>query len=279
MLTATVATVASCGGSSDGDASPDQSSTTLASSSSAPSSAGPSTTAEVRTTRPTTTEAQRGDLAGVVVVVDPGHNGANGSHTAEINRLVDAGGFRKACNTTGTAEGGLTESRYNWETAQVLRDVLQARGARVVLTRTSDDGWGPCVDQRALTAQREHADVLVSIHADGADVGASGFHVITPATGPTVTAATRAASAALAASVRDALVAQRLTPATYVGGDRGVVERDDIATVNLAGVPAVMLESGNMHNPDDLAVLATDAGRRRIAQGLADGVAAYLRQR
>lgn len=277
---ALVVVLTGCGGSSSDGAAPARSSTTAGPSAATTSTpgTGASTTpsgSNPTTSLATTTVPTKGDLDGVVVVVDPGHNGANGSHSAEINRLVDAGGFKKACNTTGTAEGGLTESRYNWETAQVLRDLLQARGARVVLTRTSDDGWGPCVDQRALTAQREQADVLVSIHADGADASASGFHVITPATGPTVTAANRDASAALAAAVRDALVAQGLSPATYVGGDRGVVQRDDIATVNRAGVPAVMLESGNMHNAGDFAVLNSEDGRRRIATALADAVAAF----
>ncbi len=226
-------------------------------------------------TAPSTTVAH-GDLAGRTIVVDPGHNGANGAHAAEIGRLVDAGGFRKPCNTTGAQEGELTESRANWEIAQVLAADLRQRGATVVLTRDSDDGWGPCVDQRALTAQRVGADVIVSVHADGADPSASGFHVIRAASGPTVTAEVRDASAAFAVDVRDALRAQGLRPATYVGGDEGIVERTDIATLNRAGVPGVMVECGNLHNPGDLELLGTDAGRARIAAGLAAGVAAYL---
>ena len=42
-------------------------------------------------------------LTGRVVVVDPGHQLGNSRHLAQISRLVDAGGFRKACNSTGTA--------------------------------------------------------------------------------------------------------------------------------------------------------------------------------
>jgi N-acetylmuramoyl-L-alanine amidase len=210
-------------------------------------------------------------------VVDPGHNGANGAHPTEINRLVDGGGFQKACNTTGAAEGDLTESRFNWETAQRVRDALQAAGATVVLTRESDDGWGPCVDQRALTAQRAGADLLISIHADGADPAGSGFHVIHPATGPAVSSVNRDRSARLAAVLRDALVAEGLHPATYVGGGSGLVERSDIVTVNRAGVPAVMLESGNLHNPADLALLRSDAGQQRIASAVTAAAVTYLR--
>ena len=238
--------------------------------------AAPTTTTTGAPVEPATTSPAKGALAGRIIVVDPGHNGANGAHPAEINRLVDGGGFQKACNTTGAAEGDLTESRFNWETAQRLRDALEAAGAKVVLTRTSDDGWGPCVDQRALTAQREHADLLLSIHADGADPSASGFHVIHPGLGPAVDPGDRDASARLAATVRDALVDEGLVPATYVGGRDGLVERTDIVTVNRAGVPAVMLESGNLHNPADLALLRSAAGQQRIADALTAAAVAFL---
>ena len=236
------------------------------------SAAAPSTTGA----RATTTTADEGDLRGLVVVVDPGHNGANAAHAAEIARLVDAGGFQKACNTVGAAEGELTESEINWRTALELRSLLEARGAKVVLTRSSDDGWGPCVDQRGLTAERVGADVLVSLHADGADPSGRGFHVIRPAPGPTVTEERSEASADLAARVRGALVAAGLTPSNYVGGD-GIVARSDIATVNRSSAPAVMVEAGNVHNPADLELLGTEAGRRRIATGLAEAIGAYLR--
>ena len=235
----------------------------------------PATTAPPVTSTTAAIVPSAGDLAGLVVVVDPGHNGANGSHGEEIGRLVDAGGFRKACNTTGAAEGSVTESRVNWETAQRVRDLLEARGATVVMTRTSDDGWGPCVDQRGLAAQRAGADLLLSIHADGAAPGASGFHVIHPSTGPTVTATTADASRRLATEVRDALAAKGLVPASYVGGDGGIVARTDIATVNRAGVPAVMVECGNLHNPEDLAVLRSPSGQQRIAEGLVAAVASF----
>ncbi|MBX3287317.1 MAG: N-acetylmuramoyl-L-alanine amidase [Actinobacteria bacterium] len=214
-----------------------------------------------------------GSLAGLVVVVDPGHNGANGAHPAEINRPVDAGGFTKACNTTGTEGDGYPESRFNWETSQRLAAALEARGAKVVLTRTSDDGWGPCVDQRGLTAQREGAALIVSIHADGAAASASGFHVIHAAAGPAVTADVATRSTELATTVRDQLAAAGLQPATYLGGGTGMVARTDIATLNRAGVPGVMVECGNMRNAQDLARLRSEAGQQQIADAITAAVA------
>lgn len=212
---------------------------------------------------------------GPVIVVDPGHNGANAAHPEIINRPVDAGGFQKACNTTGTATNdGVTESSINWAVAQLLRDRLETEGATVVLTRDSDDGVGPCIDERARTAAEAHADLLVSVHADGAPAGARGFHVIHPALRPGYTDDTVGPSAELAALVRDALVAGGFSPSTYVGED-GLDERDDLGTLNLARVPAVMVEAGNLRNDGDAQTLTSEDGQARLADALAGAALAF----
>jgi N-acetylmuramoyl-L-alanine amidase len=211
-----------------------------------------------------------------VVVIDPGHNGANGSNPTEINRPVDAGGFQKACNTTGTStDGGYSESRFNWEVAQLVRERLEDAGIRVVLTRDGDDGVGPCIDERGQIAARNGAAALVSIHADGAPAGASGFHVIHPGLRPGYTDATVEPSTALATALRDTLVAADFSPSSYVGSG-GLDQRDDLGTLNRAEVPAVMLEAGNMRNPTDAAWITSDDGRRRLATAIADALVAWL---
>lgn len=210
-------------------------------------------------------------LVGLVVVLDPGHNGRNGSHSREINRLVNAGGFQKACNTTGTADSGYAESRFNFETAQRVRTVLSALGATVVMTRENDEGWGPCIDQRGLTTETAGADVLVSIHADGAGVGAHGFHVIYPGSIPGYTAMTAPRASVLAIALRDAMVARGFEPATYVGS-KGLIARSDLGTLNRSGVPAVMIECGNMHNRADLAKLRSPDGQDAIASAIASAL-------
>jgi N-acetylmuramoyl-L-alanine amidase len=237
---------------------------TSSSSSSVPAEAtGPSTTAPPADPRP-------------VVVIDPGHNGANGAHPEVINRQVDAGGFQKECNTTGTATNdGYTESAFNWAVAQLVRDRLEAAGVDVVLTRDSDDGVGPCIDERGQLAARNDAAALVSIHADGAPSGARGFHVIHPALRAGYTDRTMAPSAELATVVRDTLVGAGFTPSSYIGSE-GLDQRDDLGTLNRAGVPAVMLESGNMRDAGDAAWITSDDGRRRLADALADAVLAWL---
>lgn len=217
-------------------------------------------------------------LRGKVVVVDPGHNGGNASHPRRINERVDAGGFRKQCNTTGTeTDDGYPEHAYNWDVAKRLTKLLRAEGAKVVLTRKSDDGVGPCIDERGRTAARHDADLLVSVHADGSLGGGHGFAVLRPGKVPGYTARTYGRSKLLARDVADAFVDGGFTPSTYLGRG-GIDKRKDLGTLNLAGVPAVMVETGNMRSPQDARVLSRGKGRQRVAKALAAGVAAYTRR-
>ena len=53
-------------------------------------------------------------LHGIVVGIDPGHNGDNYTDPAYINHLVWNGRAWETCDTTGTAtDSGYTESLYN----------------------------------------------------------------------------------------------------------------------------------------------------------------------
>jgi len=180
--------VAGCGGATPPAAAPDPTltpappATGSSSASPLPPASAPSPTTSVSSS---SSAAPSRPLAGQVVVLDPGHNRDNGRYPDEIGRSVDAGGFSKACNTTGTAtDGGVAESTVNWELALLVRDRLTDLGARVVLTRDADAGWGPCIDERAGVADRAGADLLLSLHADGADPSGRGFHVIAPGLRP-----------------------------------------------------------------------------------------------
>jgi N-acetylmuramoyl-L-alanine amidase len=210
-------------------------------------------------------------LAGTTVAVDPGHNGANGAHPAQINRQVPAGrGYRKACDTTGaeTNDGRLTEARFTFDVARRLQRRLEALGARVVMTRAGNDGVGPCVDERAAIGNRAQADVALSIHADGGPAGGRGFHVIAPLARRAVAPAIVAPSLRFARILRARLEAIGLPRSTYLGGGTGLVSRDDLGGLNLSRVPKALVELGNMRNAADARLLERPAHRDRIALAL-----------
>jgi len=217
-------------------------------------------------------------LAGKTIAIDPGHNGGNRRHPAEIGRLVDAGTLRKACDTTGTATAsGYAEAAYNLDVALRLARILRAAGARVVLTRTTDKGWGPCITTRAAIGNRAHADAAISIHADGGPAGGRGFHVIYPPPIRGLTNDIAAASRRLALAVRAAFRAGTGEPYSTYAGRGGLDVRSDLGGLNLSDVPKVLIETANMRNDADARLLESPAYRRREAEALARGLEAFLR--
>jgi N-acetylmuramoyl-L-alanine amidase len=216
----------------------------------------------------------------MTVVVNPGHNGGNANHPATINRLVPAGrGQRKACDTTGTATArGYAESAFNWSVAVSLRRLLTADGAKVVMTRSSDAGVGPCVNVRAAIGNAAHAAAVISIHADGAPPGGRGFHVIYPPDAG-ATAAIYRPSLRLAHAVHDALVAAKVFPTSTYLGQAGYDQRSDLAGLNLSTQPAIFVELGNMDNPTDAGLQTNAAVRLELARALRRGLVQFLTRR
>ena len=210
-------------------------------------------------------------------MIDPGHNGGNASHPAEIARLVPMGfGQTKTCDTTGTnADDGYPEYEFNLQVSLLVQQLLQQRRITVILTRTNDDGVGPCVDQRAAIGNNAHADAAVSIHGDGYDSSGHGFQIIQAARSVGGTANDTRSNALSLALHATFLGESGLTPATYIGTD-GYESRSDLAGLNLSTVPKVLVECGNMKNPGDIGLMESSAGRSRIAQAIADGIIAFL---
>jgi len=217
-------------------------------------------------------------LIGRTVVLNPGHNGANGAAPQIINRRVDIGqGQTKACDTTGTAtDSGYSEAAYNWDIALRARRVLRKRGAKVVLTRDDNDSIGPCIDERARIANRARADATVSIHADGGPAAGAGFHVIEPALIRGLTDDVFGASHRLAIDVRAAFRAATGEPYANYIGRQGIDRRSDLGGLRLANVPAVFIETGNMRNARDARRMRSAAYRLRAARGIANGIERFL---
>jgi N-acetylmuramoyl-L-alanine amidase len=222
-------------------------------------------------------------LRGRVIVLDPGHNLGNARHATEINRLVDIGTGRKECDTTGTAtNAGYPEATYTLDVARRVRAILQARGAKVVFTYDGDRAYGPCVDERARIGNAAHADAALSIHADGGPATGSGFHVIAPQSlhaGIADTRAIAAPSLRLATTLRARFAAATGEHyADYLGGGTGLTVRSDLGGLNLSRVPKVFIECGNMRNAHDAKALTDPAWRQHAAQGIADGLTAFVEQ-
>ncbi|GAA1320452.1 N-acetylmuramoyl-L-alanine amidase [Pseudonocardia xinjiangensis] len=214
-------------------------------------------------------------VAPPVVVLDPGHNGRNSRNLAAINRQVpDGRGGTKACNTTGTqTDAGYPEHAFNFDVASRVAQQLTAAGVRVVMTRTDDDGVGPCVDERGRAGDSAGAAAIVSIHADGAPARGAGFHVAY--SDPPLNPAQEAPAHELSVALRDAMRSAGFVDSNYIGRD-GLSPRSDLAGLNLATRPTALVECANMRNPAEAALVSSPEGRARYASALAQGVLAYL---
>lgn len=227
----------------------------------------PSSTSPAAQDTPTTDPAV--DLSGRTIAIDPGHNGGNASHPSKISRPVpDGRGGTKACNTTGTATNtDYPETDFNWGVAQKLEHELEDAGAKVVMSRDDNEGVGPCVDERGTFA--DDADLMVSIHANGSESATTkGFHVIVAKPGSSE--AVEDDSNRLADAMSKAM-ADPFTPNSAYGKN-AISRRPDLAGLNNASVPAVIVECGEMRNRDDAKTMESKSGQQKYAEALMQGI-------
>ncbi len=174
-------------------------------------------------------------LAGKVVVVDPGHGGPD----------------------RGATGCGLEEATLVEDLAARFKGRLAAVGVRALLTRAP--GACPSDAERATYANAAGADLVVSLHVDGAPSprpnGVAAYHFGT-GSGVTSTAGEELAS----------LVQREVTARTPLL-DCGVHAKTwDL--LRLTRMPAVRLELGHVTSPRDAALLADPALRDRVAEAL-----------
>jgi N-acetylmuramoyl-L-alanine amidase len=145
----------------------------------------------------------------------------------------------------------------------------------VILTRTSNDGVGPCVTTRAAIGNDAHADAAVAIHADGGPPSGRGFAILEPvADGPND--AVIGSSDELGTDLRNNFLAGTGEPVSSYDGVDGIQPRDDLAGINLTTVPKVFIECANMRNAVDAALVVSPAWQQRAAAAIDAGLTQFL---
>jgi N-acetylmuramoyl-L-alanine amidase len=211
-----------------------------------------------------------GVAAAALICLDPGHGTppAIGRQTEPIGpgsrilKIKDGGG----------AHG---EAAVALAIAKRARALLLARGYRVAMTRTGPtihlgDGDGNIA--RAKFCNRRHAALMVRIHADGsADRSLHGVSTLVPAWHRGWT------DDIYRPSLRAGRLLQRAVVAATGAANRGIVRRSDLTGFNWADVPSVLVETGFLSNPNDSRRLHTASYQQRVARGLSNGVAAFVK--
>jgi N-acetylmuramoyl-L-alanine amidase len=208
------------------------------------------------------------------IVIDPGHGGP------------DKGKINERFN--------FFEKTLTLDTSLRLKKILEARGWKVVLTRSDDRQLKPGkqadLQRRADIADDVNADVFVSIHfnavADQVEK-VSGLEVyrFTPQHQPPVTRARRRLSDEVMnpGNTNDAwnsmlayTIQRRLLQELKLD-DRGF-KHDRLAVLRLVNCPAVLIEGGFLSNTAEARRIGTAAYRQQLAEAIANGLTAYATQ-
>lgn len=206
------------------------------------------------------------DLAGAVVVVDPGHPSENGHGTS--------------------SRRGTVESHITLAVGKRLESLLQQRGAIVIMTRRE---LNQVVSnrERAEIANRAGADLLVRLHCDARQ--APGTATYYPdRKGTTADGFTGPSDEVIARSEAFARVFHPAMIAAMGHGwrDHGVLGDSRTAVGSRQGaltgsifsrVPAVTVEMVSLANAEDDAFITRPEGQDRMARALMAGIDAYLR--
>jgi N-acetylmuramoyl-L-alanine amidase len=158
----------------------------------------------------------------------------------------------------------LREAEATLPIAEQVKELLEARGARVVMLRSSAEAVALGV--RPINARRENAEAFVSIHlnafADGANPFAaargSGTFFFHPQSEP------------LARAVQQGLVRQMGLR------DEGIFF-NNLAVVRPIWFPAVLCEGAWVVMPEQESALRTREFQRAYAMGIVEGLEAYFR--
>jgi len=185
------------------------------------------------------------------VVIDPGHGGYD--------------------NGASSADGRIVEKDFDLKIAIKVKDVLEANGVQVVMTRINDDiSWpadnGKDLQARLDIATKENADLMVSIHCNVSDediYNVSGSEVYANAE--------QKKSTALAKSIVAEL--DQLRPDMPSRGVKTAV----LHLTLFNKVPTVIVEMGFVSNPKDVDYLINNDTQSKMVNAIANGIINYLK--
>lgn len=228
------------------------------------------------------------DASRPLVVIDAGHGG------------VDPGAINRG--------KGVSEKTVTLAIARAIRDELVKSGrVRVALTREDDRFL--VLQERYGLARRLNADLFISIHADAAENGdARGATVYTLSETASDREAARLAARENKADIINGVnlggqtsdvssilidLTQRETmnlsasfahllqreASAFVPFKQGYHRFASLVVLKAPDMPSVLFETGYISNGDDAEMLASRAGQKRIAQGVAKAVEVHFARR
>lgn len=176
----------------------------------------------------------------------------------------------------GTDRGARRNAPYCEEkklcllTAKLVQKYLDQLGYHVVMTRSTDHFIS--LPKRVEIAKQANANIFVSVHYNSSkSTQAKGIEVFFCDDSKQNKTRTTA-SKKLATSVLDRVITR--TSARSRG-----VKTGNFYVIRETAMPAILVEGGFISNPDERKLLKSQAYQQKIAQGIADGVDRYFKER
>lgn len=183
--------------------------------------------------------------------------------------IVDAGHGGKDAGANSKKEG-YEEKELTLETAFLVADCLKQLGYKTIMTRKQDAYVA--LDARAEMANSLDADLFVSIHYNySVSKEAEGIEVFYYKEGKTPLSQRVSQSKILGQEVLKKIVKQ-------TGAESRGVKQANFAVVRETKMPAILIEAGFLSNPVERARIHDQKYRLSLAQGIAQGIDAYLSQ-
>ena len=184
-----------------------------------------------------------------------------GRKPSEITVVVDAG--HGGSDSGAVGPHGYPEKDANLQLAKAVRQALENRGYKVVMTR--DDDSFPALYDRPKVAHRERADAFVSIHynapgydKDPSDVRYQAVYAWNPL------------GERLAGAIN-----RRMAEATPDVPNEGVLHANFAVTRN-PEIPSCLIETDFLSSPAGEEASRDPARRSRLAAAIADGVSDWV---
>ena len=201
-------------------------------------------------------------LSADVLLIDPGHGGIDGG---------------------AVSSRGVSEKAINLAIAQKLKEMAEAAGWQVVMTRETDDGLYEkgsgairSLKTQDLRARRELIEktspkVAVSVHLNSfkEDTSVKGTQVFYPGSGGETQVLEK--SKKLAEILQDQ-VTQSLQSSTK---KRVALPKQDVFLFKKVSCPIAIIECGFLSNPEEAELLQSDEYQAKLAKGIFEGITKY----
>lgn len=193
-------------------------------------------------------------LSGYTIMLDPGHGG------------IDSGAI---CSVS--ASGMTNEKNIDLSIAIKVKELLEAEGATVLMTRSSDK-W-VCYTDRNDAVRNRKPDMFISIHCDGSEAssayGTSAYYY-------------RAYSQPLAKAVHDSIVSayKNTIYANESAEFKNKIDRGAdyyaFRVIRVEECPAILIEYGFVTNTAECQKLQESSVRDTLARATVSGIKKYI---